>query len=170
MTFDVNKVRADFPIFSNNKSLVYLDNAATTQKPQQVIDAVSDFYSKYNANVHRGIYELSEKATELYQSARLKVADFIGAPDWRSIVFTRGTTESLNLIAYSWARNNLRDSDEILLTEMEHHSNIVSWQLAAKATGASIKYIPIDTDGTLDLSRLDELITDNTKNRPAVEA
>ena len=160
--FDVNKIRSDFPIF-NDKSLVYLDSAATTQKPKQVIDAVSDFYSNYNANVHRGIYELSMKATEAYHAARQKVANFINAKDWRSIIFTGGTTESINLIAYSWARKNLQKGDEILITEMEHHSNIVPWQLVAEEIGAIIKYIPINIDGTLDLSNINELITNNTK-------
>jgi len=161
--FDINKIRADFPIFQNNKLLVYLDSAATTQKPKQVIDAVSDFYSNYNANVHRGIYELSMKATEAYHSARQKVADFINAPDWRSIVFTGGTTESINLVAYSWARKNLIKGDEILITEMEHHSNIVPWQLVAEEIGANLKYIPINTDGTLYIKNLDELINHKTK-------
>ena len=159
---DINKIRSDFPIF-NNKSLVYLDSAATTQKPKQVIDAVSDFYSNYNANVHRGIYELSMKATEAYHSARQKVAKFINAPDWRSIVFTGGTTESINLVAYSWARKNLTKGDEILITEMEHHSNIVPWQLAADELGVILKYIPVNINGTLDLENLDELITNKTK-------
>ena len=160
--FDIDMIRSDFPIF-NNKSLVYLDSAATTQKPKQVIDAVSDFYSNYNANVHRGIYELSMKATEAYHSARLKVANLINASDWRSIVFTGGTTESINLVAYSWARKNLHKGDEILITEMEHHSNIVPWQLVSEEIGAILKYIPINIDGTLDLSNLDELITNKTK-------
>jgi len=160
--FDINKIRSDFPIF-DDKSLVYLDSAATTQKPKQVIDAVSDFYSNYNANVHRGIYELSMKATEAYHSARQKVADFINAHDWRSIVFTGGTTESINLVAYSWARKNLKNCDEILITEMEHHSNIVPWQLVADEIGIILKYIPINTNGTLDLSGLDNLISENTK-------
>jgi len=160
--FDINKIRSDFPIFSD-KSLVYLDSAATTQKPKQVIDAVSDFYSNYNANVHRGIYELSMKATETYHAARQKVANFINAKDWRSIVFTGGTTESINLVAYSWARKNLRKSDEILITEMEHHSNIVPWQLVAEEIGVIIKYIPVNIDGTLDLSNINELITNKTK-------
>ena len=160
--FDINKIRSDFPIF-DDKSLVYLDSAATTQKPKQVIDAVSDFYSNYNANVHRGIYELSMKATEVYHSARQKVADFINAHDWRSIVFTGGTTESINLVAYSWARKNLKNCDEILITEMEHHSNIVPWQLVADEIGIILKYIPINTNGTLDLSGLDNLISENTK-------
>lgn len=160
--FDIDKVRSDFPIF-NDKTLVYLDSAATSQKPMQVIDAVSNFYSNYNANVHRGIYELSMKATEAYHSARQKVAEFINASDWRSIVFTGGTTESINLVAFSWARKNLNKGDEILITEMEHHSNIVPWQLVAEETGALLKYIPINTDGTLDLSNIDELINDRTK-------
>ena len=160
--FDIDKVRSDFPIF-NDKSLVYLDSAATTQKPKQVIDAVSDFYSNSNANVHRGIYDLSMKATEAYHSARQKVANLINAPDWRSIVFTGGTTESINLVAYSWVRNNLQKGDEILITEMEHHSNIVPWQLVANEIGIILKYIPINIDGTLDLSNLDELITNKTK-------
>ena len=160
--FDIDKIRSDFPIFKD-KLLVYLDSAATTQKPKQVIEAVSDFYSNYNANVHRGIYELSMKATETFESARQKVAKFINASDWRSIVFTGGTTESINLVAYSWARKNLNKGDGILITEMEHHSNIVPWQLIAEETGIILKYIPINTDGTLDLSSLDELITDKTK-------
>ncbi|MBU0528310.1 cysteine desulfurase [bacterium] len=159
---DINKIRSDFPIFAD-KSLVYLDSAATTQKPKQVIDAVSDFYSNYYANVHRGIYDLSIKATEAYHSARKKVANFINASDWRSIVFTSGTTESINLVAYSWARKNLHKGDEILITEMEHHSNIVPWQLVAEETGVTLKYIPINTDGTLDLSNIGELITNKTK-------
>jgi len=160
--FDINKIRSDFPIFSD-KSLVYLDSAATTQKPQQVIDAVSYFYSNYNANVHRGIYELSMKATEAYEFARQNIAKFINAPDWRSIVFTGGTTESINLVAYSWARKNLQKGDEILITEMEHHSNIVPWQIVAKELGVILKYIPINSNGTLDLNNLDELITNKTK-------
>ena len=160
--FDINKIRSDFPIFSD-KLLVYLDSAATTQKPKQVIDSVSDFYSNYNANVHRGIYELSIKATEMYHSARQKVANFINASDWRSIVFTGGTTESINLLAYSWVRKNLQKGDELLITEMEHHSNIVPWQLVAKESGIILKYIPVNIDGTLDLSNFDELITNKTK-------
>ncbi len=160
--FDVQKIRSDFPIFSD-KSLIYLDSAATTQKPKQVIDAVSNFYSNSNANVHRGIYDLSMKATEAYHSARQKVADFINAPDWRSIIFTGGTTESINLVAYSWARKNLKNGDEILITEMEHHSNIVPWQLVAEESGIILNYIPINTNGTLDLNNLDKLITNKTK-------
>ena len=160
--FDVKSIRSNFPIFTD-KLLVYLDSAATTQKPKKVIDSVSDFYSNYYANVHRGIYDLSIKATEAYHSARQKVADFINASDWRSIIFTGGTTESINLVAYSWARKNLNKNDEILITEMEHHSNIVPWQLVAEETSVILKYIPINIDGTLDLSDIDELINSKTK-------
>lgn len=159
---NINKIRSDFPIFAD-KALIYLDSAATTQKPKQVIEAVSDYYSNYYANVHRGIYDLSIKATEAYQSARQKVANFINAKDWRSIIFTGGTTESINLVAYSWARKNLKNGDEILITEMEHHSNIVPWQLVAEETGVILKYIPINIDGTLDLNNINKLITNKTK-------
>lgn len=159
---DVNKIRSDFPVFQD-QSLVYLDSAATTQKPHQVIDAISEFYSHSYANVHRGIYNLSLKATEAYHSARLKIQKFINAKDWQSIIFTRGTTESINLVAHSWGRKNLNTGDEILITEMEHHSNIVPWQLIAEDCGAIIKYIPINQDGTLDLSDLGTLVSDKTK-------
>lgn len=159
---NINKIRSDFPIFAD-KALIYLDSAATTQKPKQVIEAVSDYYSNYYANVHRGIYDLSIKATEAYQSARQKVANFINAKDWCSIVFTGGTTESINLVAYSWARKNLKNGDEILITEMEHHSNIVPWQLVAEEIGVILKYIPINIDGTLDLNNINKLITNKTK-------
>lgn len=159
---DVNKIRTDFPVFQD-KSLIFLDSAATTQKPQQVIDAISEFYSHSYANVHRGIYNLSIKATEAYHGARLKAQQFVNAKDWQSIVFTKGATESINLVAYSWGRQNLAQGDEILISEMEHHSNIVPWQLIAKEVGAIIKYIPINTNGTLDLSNLNTLISDKTK-------
>jgi len=159
---DVNKIRSDFPVFED-ETLVYLDSAATTQKPRQVIDSISEFYSYSYANVHRGIYNLSTKATEAYHNARVKVQNFINAKDWQSIIFTSGTTESINLVASSWGRKNLNQGDEILITEMEHHSNIVPWQLIAKDTGAKIKYIPINKDGTLDFSQIDELISENTK-------
>jgi len=160
--FNVNKIRSDFPVFQD-KSLVYLDSAATTQKPQQVIDAISEFYSHSYANVHRGIYNLSTKATEAYHSAREKVQSFINAKNWRSVIFTTGTTESINLVAYSWGKHNLAKGDEILISEMEHHSNIVPWQLIAKETGALIKYIPINKNGTLDLENIDTLISKKTK-------
>jgi cysteine desulfurase/selenocysteine lyase len=142
---------------------VYLDSAATSQKPRQVIDAEADFYANHNANAHRGLYELAEEATNLYEQARAKLARFIGAPDPETIVFTRGTTESTNLVAHAWARRFLSEGDEILLTDMEHHSNIVPWQLAARDTGASLRYLPLTDDGMLDLSDLGSLLTPKTK-------
>ena len=163
---DVAKVRADFPILSrmiNGHPLVYLDSGATSQRPNQVIDAEADFYRHHNANAHRGLYQLGEEATELFEGARAKLASFVGAPAPETIVFTRGTTESMNLIAYGWARKFLREGDEILITEMEHHSNIVPWQLAATAIGARLRYIPLTDDGMLDLSDLGSLLTDRTK-------
>ncbi|HLA92877.1 MAG TPA: aminotransferase class V-fold PLP-dependent enzyme, partial [Actinomycetota bacterium] len=154
---DVARLRADFPILErtvNGRPLVYLDSAATSQKPRQVIDAEADFYANHNANAHRGLYLLAEEATELYEAARAKLARFIGAPAPETIVFTRGTTESTNLVAYAWARRFLTEGDEILLTDMEHHSNIVPWQLAARDTGITLRYIPLTDDGLLDLSDL----------------
>jgi len=166
MAVDVAKVRADFPILSrtiNGHPLVYLDSGATSQRPNQVIDAEADFYRYHNANAHRGLYQLGEEATELFEGARAKLAAFVGAPAPETIVFTRGTTESMNLIAYGWVRPFLGEGDEILITEMEHHSNIVPWQLAAKATGATLRYIPLTDDGLLDLSELGSLLTERTK-------
>jgi cysteine desulfurase / selenocysteine lyase len=163
---DVARVRKDFPILERTvegKPLVYLDSAATSQKPNQVIDAEADFYRMHNANAHRGIYMLAEETTELYEQARARLARFVGAPDPSTIVFTRGTTESTNLIAYAWARKFLREGDEILLSEMEHHSNIVPWQLAAGDTGAVLRYLPITDDGLLDLSDLGSVLTEKTK-------
>jgi cysteine desulfurase/selenocysteine lyase len=165
-SLDVEQIRADFPILKRtvgDKPLVYLDSAATSQKPQQVIDAESDFYAHHNANAHRGIHMLGEEATELFEGARAKIARFIGAPSAESIVFTRGTTESMNLIAHGWGRKFLHEGDEILITEMEHHSNIVPWQLCAQQTGATLRYIPITDDGMLDLSQLGTLLTERTK-------
>ncbi|MEX2203613.1 MAG: SufS family cysteine desulfurase [Actinomycetota bacterium] len=163
---DVDRVRADFPILSRkvgDRPLVYLDSAATSQKPRRVLDAERDFYEQHNANVHRGIYMLSEEATELYEGARTKIARFIGATDPDTVIFNRGTTESINAIAHGWGRKFLKEGDEILLTDMEHHSNIVPWQLAAKATGATLRYIPITDEGLLDLSDLGSLLTERTK-------
>jgi cysteine desulfurase/selenocysteine lyase len=157
---DPREVRADFPIFSDPKwrDLIYLDNAATTQKPRQVIDAIADYYARRNANVHRGVYELSVEATELYERSRKKVAEFVKARSWREIVFTRGTTESINLVAYSWALRNLKRGDRVVVTEMEHHSNIVPWQIVCGLTGASLSYIPVTEEGYLDLSELDRFL------------
>ena len=165
-TLDVEAIRKDFPILSRTfggKPLVYLDSGATSQKPDQVIDAESRFYREHNANAHRGIYTLGEEATEAYEGARARIARFFGVTDPSRLVFTRGTTESINLVAYGWARVFLREGDEILITEMEHHSNIVPWQLAAAATGATLRYIGLTDDGSLDLSNLGELLNDRTK-------
>ena len=161
--FDAKKIKEDFPIFRNNPDLVFLDNASTTQKPQSVIDTLSHYYENYNSNIHRGIYQIAEKATAAYEKSRDKVTKFIGAGDRRSIVFTKGTTESINLVANSWGGQNLKPGDEVLITEMEHHSNIIPWQLICERTGADLKYIPINEDGTLDLSNPDKYFTNKTK-------
>ncbi len=163
---DTDTIRKDFPLLSRKvrgKPLTYLDNAATSQKPQAVINKITEFYQQYNANVHRAIYAIGEQATLEYESAREKVARFINAWDTNSVVFTKGTTESINLVAYSWGRHNLGPGDEILITEMEHHSNIIPWQLAARATGATLRYIPIRQNGTLTLDDPGEYFTDKTK-------
>ena len=161
--FDAKKIKEDFPIFRNNPDLVFLDNASTTQKPQSVIDSLSHYYENYNSNIHRGIYQIAEKATAAYEKSRDKVTKFIGAGDRRSIVFTKGTTESINLVANSWGGQNLKPGDEVLITEMEHHSNIIPWQLICERTGADLKYIPINEDGTLDLSNPDKYFKNKTK-------
>lgn len=163
---NVEALRQDFPILQSKDGgtvPVYLDNASTTLKPYSVIAAVKEYYEEYSANVHRAIYSLGERATEEYEGARQKVAQFINAPDSSHIVFTGGATESINLVAYAWGRHNLRPGDEILITEMEHHSNIVPWQLASRDTGASLRYIPILENGNLDFSKIDELLNPKTK-------
>jgi len=161
--FDVKNIRKDFPIFAEQPdNFVYLDSSATTLKPQSVIDAVAGYYSKYSANVHRSIYSIGEEATAEYEGSRTKVANFINS-DSKSIIFTRGTTESINLVAYTWARKNIKAGDEILLTEMEHHSNLIPWQLCAQETGAILKHIPFNEDGTLDLSEPEKWFTHKTK-------
>ncbi len=161
--FDPIQIRKDFPIYSKiDKPFIYLDNAATTQRPSIVLNELNNYYTKFNANVHRAVYSIGEQATQAYENARGKIANFIGV-DNSSIIFTRGTTESINLVAYAWARNNLSPNDEVLVTEMEHHSNLVPWQLAAKATGASLKYIPLNEDGTLDLNDPDQYFNNKTK-------
>ena len=160
------RVREDFPILRqrmHGKPLVYLDSAATSQKPRIVLEALTRYYEEYNANVHRGIYFLAEKATQAYEDARVRVARFINAPRPEEIVFTRGTTEAINLVAYTWGRTNIRAGDEILLTEMEHHSNIVPWQLLAAEKGARLRYLPFDGQGRLALEELDTLLTEQTK-------
>ncbi|MGZ5305410.1 MAG: SufS family cysteine desulfurase [Actinomycetota bacterium] len=163
---DVERIREDFPILTRmvgDRPLVYLDSAATSHKPQQIIDAESDFYAHHNANAHRGLYMLGEEATELFEGARANLARFFGAPGPETIVFTRGTTESMNLVAQGWGRKFLREGDEVLLTEMEHHSNIVPWQMTVAVTGATLRYIPLTDDGQLDLSDLGSLLTERTK-------
>jgi cysteine desulfurase / selenocysteine lyase len=171
-SLDIERIRSDFPILqermhlrdgSNGVPLVFLDNAASTQRPRQVIDAISHVYEHSYANVHRGIYELSERATELYEQAREKVRSLLNAADSAEIIFTRGTTESINLVARSWGDANLRAGDEILLTEMEHHANIVPWHQVAERTGAVVKFVPITDDGQLILESFDSLLTERTK-------
>jgi cysteine desulfurase/selenocysteine lyase len=165
--FDVARVRSDFPILSqvtrSGHPLVYLDNAATTQKPRQVIEAVTRFYASDNANVHRGLYELSERATAGFEAARERVARFVGAASAEEIVFTRSTTEAINLVAQSWGRSTLRPGDEVLVTAMEHHSNLVPWQLVCQQTGARLRAVPISDRGELDLDAFERLLGDRTK-------
>lgn len=154
-------LRNDFPIFKkkiNGKELVYLDNASTTQKPYSVIDSITDFYTNYNSNIHRAVYQLAEEATELYEQSREKIANFINVRP-EEIVFTRNTTESINLIAHSWARSNLKKDDGIVITELEHHSNIVPWQILCQEIGTRLEYVGIDENGFLDLEHMIELIS-----------
>jgi cysteine desulfurase / selenocysteine lyase len=163
---DVERLRQDFPILSRRvrgKPLVYLDNAATSQKPRRVIDAVSRFYASENANIHRGVHYLSEQATVAYDAVRARVARFLNAASPSEVVFTRGTTEGINLVAQSWARSRLQPGDEILITEMEHHSNIVPWHLVASQTGAMLRAVPVTQVGELDLAAFDRLLTDRTR-------
>ena len=159
-----SSIREDFPALAqeiNGHPLVYFDNAATTQKPRPVLETIQRYYECDNANVHRGIHELSNRATAAYEGARERVAQFLNAPSAKDIIFTRGTTEALNLVAATWAAANLREGDVILLTELEHHSNLVPWQLLAQRTGARLRFIPVTGDtGELDLSDLDERLTD----------
>ncbi|MDW0182973.1 MAG: cysteine desulfurase [Nitrososphaeraceae archaeon] len=155
------ELRNDFPIFKkkiNGKDLVYLDNASTTQKPYSVINSITDFYSNYNSNIHRAVYQLAEEATELYEQSRKKIANFIKVRP-EEIIFTRNTTESLNLIAHSWARSNLKKDDVIAITEIEHHSNIVPWQILCQEIGTRLDYVGIDDSGFLDVEYLIELIS-----------
>jgi cysteine desulfurase/selenocysteine lyase len=164
--FDIEAVRADFPILRQRirgKPLVYLDNAATSQKPQAVIDAVTRFYSAENANIHRGVHYLSERATAAYDDVRERVAKFINARSSRQIIFTKGTTEGINLVAQSYGRPRLKPGDNIVITAMEHHSNIVPWQLLCEQTGAQLKAAPINDAGELDVVGLEELLTDRTR-------
>jgi cysteine desulfurase/selenocysteine lyase len=172
MTLDVARIRKDFPILERRvrggQPLIYLDSANTSQKPRQVIDAVSEFYERHNANIHRATHELGEEATEAYEGARIKVAGFIGAADETEVVFTKNISEGINLVAYSLGsatsdRLRLGPGDEIVITEMEHHSNIVPWQLLCQRTGATLRWFGVTPDGRLDLSRIDDLITERTR-------
>jgi len=163
---DVEKVRADFPILQrtvHGKPLVYLDTAASAQRPLKVINAIDDFYRKHNANIHRGVHLLSQEATEQYEQARRKIAGFINAPSEQECVFTRGTTESINLVAHSFVRPRLQAGDEILVSYMEHHSNIVPWQLLCEETGALLKVVPMNQRGELEMDVLADMLTERVK-------
>ena len=161
--FGTKKFREQFPIFSTHPKLIYLDSAATTQKPHSVIEGVSNFYKKENANIHRGIYDLAAQTTKKYEAVRQKVADFIGAADSQSIVYTSGTTAAINLIAASFLAPRLEKGAEVLLSTMEHHANLIPWQMICKAKGADLKVIPIDKNGVLDLAALKKLLSKKTK-------
>lgn len=165
--FDPKIVRKDFPILERrvhgDKPLVYLDSAATSQKPRAVIDSISRYYELHNANVHRGVYELAEEATAAYEGARAKIAAFIGAQASSEVVFTKSCTEAINLVAYTWARANLGPGDEVLVTEMEHHSDLIPWQMACAATGATLRTWPVTDDGFLDMDAMGSLLTERTK-------
>ena len=161
---DVKNIKNDFPIFkSKEKNFIYLDSASTSQKPQSVIDSVSSYYDSYSANIHRALYEIGEKATDKYESVREKVRQFMNVPDSHSIIFSSGTTESINLIAYAWGTKNLNNDDHILITEMEHHSNLIPWQLLSSRSNASLDYILLNNDGTLELESLEKKILSKTK-------
>lgn len=165
-SFDVERVRRDFPILSqsiNGKSLVYLDNAASSQRPRDVIDAISRYYERDHANVHRGVHALSQRATDAYEGSREIVRRFINAADTKEIIFTRGTTEGVNLVAQSFLRPTLKSGDEILISALEHHANIVPWQLLCEQTGATLKVIPIDASGVVDFPAFEKLIGPQTK-------
>ena len=164
--FDITSVRKDFPILAsemNGRPLVYFDNGATSQKPRQVIDAISNYYQSENANVHRGVYHLSQTATELYDGARAKIAAFIGAREPETVIFTSGTTDSINLVAQSWGRARLSPGDEVLITGMEHHSNIVPWQMICEEKKAKLRIIPLNDDGSLQLDKFEKMLSDKTK-------
>lgn len=165
-TFDINKIRADFPVLSrqiNNRPLVYFDNAATTQKPLEVIERVNRYYEWENANIHRGAHFLANEATGFYEAAREKVAESINAKFPHEIIFTKGTTDSINLVAFSFSERYLNENDEVLISAMEHHANIVPWQMACERKKARLKVLPMDKNGVLELEKLPELLTEKTK-------
>ena len=162
----VEEIRKDFPILSqkvNGKPLVYLDNGATTQKPLTVINAIADYYKEYNSNIHRGVHALSQFATDKYEESRGKVRAFINANADEEIIFVRGTTEAINLVAESYGRSNLSSGDDVIISTMEHHSNIVPWQMICDNTGATLKVIPIDDNGVLMLDEYERMLSSNTK-------
>ena len=164
-SFDADKIREHFPVFfqPENEGLIYLDSAATTQRPREVLAAGTEFYEKFNANAHRGAYKIAEKATEAYERAREKVGQFIGAKDSSEIVFVRSTTEAINFVAYGWARKFISAEDEIIVSEMEHHSNLVPWQIVAQKTGARLRFMRMNENGVLPLEQLDSLLSTKTK-------
>ncbi|MFN8499452.1 MAG: cysteine desulfurase [Anaerolineae bacterium] len=165
-TLDVGRIRDDFPVLQrviNGYPLVYLDSAATSQKPKVVIDAIDSYYRNYNANVHRGLHALSEEATEAYEGARKRIGRFINAHSFREVIFTRNATEAINLVAYAWGSANIRPGDEIIVTDMEHHSNFVPWQLLAQRSGATLRFVPITDEGLLDLAVYDSLLGPRTR-------
>jgi cysteine desulfurase/selenocysteine lyase len=164
--FDVETIRKDFPILNqpiNGKRLVYLDSTASSQKPLSVIEAMNSYYRDYNANVHRGVYYISEKASAEYEAARKKVGRFINARSWREVIFTRNATEAINLVAFSWGQANIKAGDVIISSEMEHHANLIPWQQLAARTGATVKYIPVDEQGYLDLAAFEAMLTPAVK-------
>lgn len=165
--YDINSIRKDFPMLKvqmRDKQLVYLDNSATSLKPQSVIDTEMHYYQEQSVNIHRGIYLISQQATDEYEHTRKKASDFINSPEDKQIIFTKGTTESINLVAYSWGRKNINQGDEIILNESEHHSNLIPWQILAQEKKAILKFIPLNKeDGTINISELNKIITDKTK-------
>lgn len=163
MGLNVEKIREDFPIFKSNPSLIYLDNAATSQKPIQVIEAVKEFYTKYNANIHRGVYSLSIKATELYEEAHKKVAEFIGADSWDEVIFTKNATDAINMLAYALGLTFLNSEDEIIITIMEHHSNMLPWIKLAELKNARVRFVEITRNGELNYEQLEHIVTSRTK-------
>ena len=173
MSFDINKIRADFPILSrtvNNRPLVYFDSGATAQKPTAVIEKVDELMRHYNANIHRGVHHLSGRMTDMYEEARERVRQFIGAEHREEVVFTSGATASINLVAYAWSERFLKAGDNIVVSEMEHHSNIVPWQLAAMRHGAELRVLPFDERGELCMEQLDNLIDERTRLVAVTEA
>jgi len=166
MNFDINKIRADFPILNQKiygKDYIYFDNGATTQKPKQVIDTVSEFYSTTNSNIHRGVHLLSEKSTQAYEAVRAKVQKFINAEHEHEIIFTKGTTDSINLIAFSFGEKYINEGDEIIISAMEHHSNLVPWQMLCERKNAKLKIIPFDKNGELEFDMIEGLLSEKTK-------